>query len=564
MTSTLTTLAVSSNALTLGQAEVFTATVTTNPPGGATPSGGTVTFFDGTATIGHTVLMHGMATMSTTTLPLGTNVIRAVYSGAGMFEGSSSGGGSGTPMISTAVIMENIFGPPTDVAEDNNGDFFVSVIFPFQTDVRMIKDGHYTVFAGGGSDSSPNYTGPATGMNMSQGPTGLAIYGGNVYIAADGAIYKVNIATDQATTVIPTGASSPYVDSNGIAVDANGNLFIAGAYSNQIREVNAATGMLSIVAGNGTMGYMGDNGRAASAELSRPMAVAVDNSGDLFIADTGNMVVREVSPGPDGSLADGTIKTVAGGGMNNSAAYGGPATGAQLNDPAGVTVDDSGNLYIADEGANVIRQVNLATGMMTTFAGTGATGYTGDGGPATTATLAGPNNVAMSPDGNILISDSSNSTIREVTRPSGGQAVVVSPSTTGGVPAVVESVAVQKITAGRKSTQAIVIQFNEAMNPTQAQSLATYSLVTLTRSMHQKSKPVALARASYNDMNFTLTLVTRKPLVVSSPLQLTVKAANLTDATGGPFNGGMNAVAAITKNGASVMSAMRVGRLRTR
>jgi NHL repeat len=355
------------------------------------------------------------------------------------------------------------------------------------------------------------------------------------------------------TTVVPTGANRSYdLNASGLAVDGYGNLFIA-CDDDVIREVSAATGDASIVAGNGTAGYSGDGGPATDAELYDPSSVAVDSGGDIFIADTGNSVIREVS------AATGDITTVAGGGAVSSPTYSGLATGAQVGG-AGVA-EASGNLYIADATYNVVREVNIATDQMTTVAGDGTAGYSGDGGPAGAATLNFPNGVAFSSSGNILIADEGNSVIREISLQTAAQTVTVVPASSGSGPtgqaqATVTSVSVQKIRTGKKTTEAIVLQFSEAINSADAQNLASYSLVTMPQSKKPKSKPVALAKASYNSTTFTVTLTTRKALVLSPPLTLTVKAANLLDAQGEPLDAGVNVLAILKKSGARVTSAV--------
>ena len=151
-----------------------------------------------------------------------------------------------------------------------------------------------------------------------------------------------------------------------------------------IREVVKATGDIITVAGNGTAGYSGDNGPATAAELIQPYGVAVDAAGDLFIADTGNNVIREVVK------ATGDIITVAGNGTAGYSGDNGPATAAELHGPDGVAVDAAGDLFIADTLNNVIREVVKATGDIITVAGNGTGGYSGDNGPATAAELDNP------------------------------------------------------------------------------------------------------------------------------------------------------------------------------
>ena len=190
-------------------------------------------------------------------------------------------------------------------------------------------------------------------------------------------------------------------------MDAAGNLFIADKDNNRVREVNAATGIITTVAGNGTAGHSGDGGQATAAELHFPRRRG-GRRGDLFIADAYNNRVREVNP------ATGVITTVAGDGSLGCTGDGGQATAAELNNPEGIAVDDSGQLFIPDPVDNRVREVNLATGIITTVAGDGGEGYGGDGGPATAAELDFPDAVAVDASGQLFIADSSNQCVREV------------------------------------------------------------------------------------------------------------------------------------------------------
>ena len=169
----------------------------------------------------------------------------------------------------------------------------------------------------------------------------------------------------------------------GVAVDVSGNLFIADSGNSRIRKVTPQ-GIISTVAGNGTPGFSGDGGPATSAQLDGPMGVAVDASGSLFIADRFNIRIRKVTP-------QGIISTVAG--------------NAQLSAPVGVAIDASGNLFIADSGSSLIRKVT-PQGTISTVAGNGGSGFfSGDGGPATSAQLSGPIGVAVDASGNLFIVD---------------------------------------------------------------------------------------------------------------------------------------------------------------
>ncbi|HZM04635.1 MAG TPA: hypothetical protein VFC44_16640, partial [Candidatus Saccharimonadales bacterium] len=202
-----------------------------------------------------------------------------------------------------------------------------------------------------------------------------------------------------------TNASLFYPD--GVAADGDGNVFIADTYNSRIRKIDT-NGIITTVAGNGTNGYAGDGGPATNARLSYIPGVAADSVGNLFIADVNNGRIRLVSTA-------GVISTVAGGTKSGFSGDGGPATNAGLNGPRGVAVDGFGNIFIADTGNYVIRKVST-NGIITTVAGRGPgrTSSIGDGGPATNGWLNGPHGVAVDGFGNIFIADTGNFVIRKV------------------------------------------------------------------------------------------------------------------------------------------------------
>ncbi|MGC3947324.1 MAG: hypothetical protein QM762_22880 [Chryseolinea sp.] len=194
-----------------------------------------------------------------------------------------------------------------------------------------------------------------------------------------------------------------------VALDQSGNLFIVDKDNHAIRKVTVGTGVISTVAGGGPLkkGYSGDNGPAINSKLDTPQGIAIAPNGDLFIADAGNHVVRHVS------ASNGNIYTYAGTGTAGYSGDNGPASAAKLSSPTRICLDASGNLYIADHGNHVIRKID-SSGTITTIAGKGTPGYSGDGGKAVAAEFSSPFGIAVDHDGNLYVTDNGNSVIRMV------------------------------------------------------------------------------------------------------------------------------------------------------
>ena len=261
-------------------------------------------------------------------------------------------------------------------------------------------------------------------LNLSV-PSGVAVdSAGNIFIA-DSRNNRIRKITPSGiiTTVAGNGIAG-YAGDGGpatnaqlnsptsVAVDSADNLYIADSNNNRVRVVENNVGVIFTAAGNGIAGYAGDGAGAGQAELFYPYAVALDSSGNLYIADTVNARIRMVTPPYAGGLANGTITTIAGTGVAGYTGDGGAATSAQIYHPDGLAVDASGNIYIADTLNSRVRVVS--GGNITTFAGNGDYGDTGDGGSPTSATLSYPYGIAIDAAGNVYIADSSNEKIRVV------------------------------------------------------------------------------------------------------------------------------------------------------
>jgi sugar lactone lactonase YvrE len=192
----------------------------------------------------------------------------------------------------------------------------------------------------------------------------------------------------------------------GVAIAPNGDVYIADILNDRVRRIDH-DGIITTVAGTGEPGFMGDHGPAVLARLDWPGGLAVDDAGNLFIADTGNHAIRKVAP-------NGIITTVAGNGLEGYAGDGGVAVDAELAYPTGVAVGTDGSLYIADYFNSVIRRVSSG-GMISTVAGNGTVGFSGDGGPATLAALGMPGSITVDAQGTLYFTDNCNNRIRRVT-----------------------------------------------------------------------------------------------------------------------------------------------------
>jgi trimeric autotransporter adhesin len=331
--------------------------------------------------------------------------------------GNGIGSFSGDGGLATAASISG----PTAVTVDASGNFYIAAQLNSRIRKVTAADGKIATVAGDGSYSYAGDGGAATAASLNQ-PMGVAADGsGNLFIADynNRRIRKVTAADAKINSVAGNGfdnfsgdggasTSAAMSGPTGIAFDGSGNLYIADQENNRIRKVDALTGIISTIAGTGAYGATGDGGLAVSATLSSPTGIAVDGSGNLYIADQGNHKVRKVS------TSDGRISTVAGNGTSAFTGDGGLATAASLYSPMDVAVDASGNLYISDRGNHRLRKVTAADGKITTLAGTGTAAYGGDGGLAIGASLNEPNGIAVDANGNVYVADRSNNRIRKI------------------------------------------------------------------------------------------------------------------------------------------------------
>ena len=353
----------------------------------------------------------------------------AYYGGAGSYTPSASAGlfpdntistvaGNGTSGFSGngGQAISAQLQHPFDVAFDSSGDMFIA-----DSANHVVREvtpsGIISTYAGNGTSGNTGDGGPATSAEFEQ-PVALAFNAaGDLFISDLGAsVIREVSPSGVISTAVGTGAfgysgdggpatSATLGEPYGIAFNAAGDLFIADSDNYVVREVNTS-GVISTVAGNHTYGYSGNGGPATSAELSYPNDIAFNASGDMFIADESNNVIREVN------LA-GVISTVAGNTTAGNTGDGGPALTAELHSPTSVAFDAYGNMFITDSGNNDVREVNTL-GVISTLVGTGTSGYTGNGGPAVDATLNIPQLLTIDSHGNLLIADYGNNAIREV------------------------------------------------------------------------------------------------------------------------------------------------------
>jgi sugar lactone lactonase YvrE len=338
---------------------------------------------------------------------------------------------------------------------------------------------------------------------------------GNLYLAdAQNHVVREIAKGGLITTVAGTGAegyggdggaaTAAYLDTpTGVAVDGSGNVYIADSHNHRIREVTAGT--ITTIAGTGVPGFSGDGGPATAAQFSLPSAVAVDGSGNVYIADTNNQRIRKI--------AGTTITTIAGDGEETYAGDSAAATSAVLDSPTGVAVDAAGNVYIADRHNQRVRMVTPA-GIISTVAGSGVPGFSGgfsgDGAAATAATLARPSGISVDAAGNIYIADTDNQRIRQVS---------------GGTVATVAGNGQQGFGGDSGPATAAILNSPRAVAPDASGNL------TIADTLNQRLRATALPALTYtNDGVGILSVPQTVTLANTGSASITVASINFTGA----------------------------------
>lgn len=326
--------------------------------------------------------------------------------------GTGTGGfsGDGGP-----AILANI-DRPNFVALDQAGNLYICDAI--NRKIRKVNSaGIITTVAGNGTVAHTGDGGTATAAGLLN-PSNMAIDRfGNIYIGETGYIRKVS--TDGIISTVGGTGTTGY-NGDGIpatdaqleipyigGVDKAGTIYFSDFGNNRVRTIDTS-GMISTIAGTGVNGYSGDGGQATAAQISGPGFLYMHGSGDLYVPDNVNHVIRKIE------AATGIITTFAGNGTGGSGGDGGPATAAQFTTVNSIAFDSWGNAYVADLAEKVIRKID-GGGIISRIAGTGVAGFSGDGGPAIDAQFSGPNQLCVNAAGNVFIADYSNNRVRKIT-----------------------------------------------------------------------------------------------------------------------------------------------------
>jgi DNA-binding beta-propeller fold protein YncE len=329
--------------------------------------------------------------------------------------GQPGGSGDGGP------AAQALLNQPFDVVRDPEGNLYFSDTGNHRVRKVDARTGIITTIAGSGRNGFSGDGGPATEAQLDE-PYGLALdAGGNLYVAdrLNARVRRIDRDTGRITTVAGNGrkrfsgdggpaTEAGLVEPNGLALDGRGRLFVADVADHRVRVVYLATNRIATYAGNGQGRHAGDGGHAEAASLFGPRAVEIQPDGTLYILERQGNRLRAVSP------RDRIITTLAGTGQKGHSGDGGPAAQATFDGPKEMALDGRGNIFIVDTENHAIRHIDTRTQTIRTVAGTGQPGPGGDGGPAHAAQLDRPHGVAVGPDGALFIGDTGNHRIRRV------------------------------------------------------------------------------------------------------------------------------------------------------
>jgi trimeric autotransporter adhesin len=283
------------------------------------------------------------------------------------------------------------------------------------------QTGSISTYAGNGSLVFSGDSGPATNASIYQ-PYGLAVDAiGNLYVADSGhsRIRRVDVSTGIITTAAGTGVFG-YSGDGGpataaqlgtpydVKLDAPGNLFICDANDHHVRRVDSGTGIITTVAGTGAMGLCGSSTSSGNSVNLIASGLAIDLAGNIYVGDVVSHQIHRID------AVSGVVTTIAGIGVAGFSGDGGPAVSAALNTPAALAFDSSGNLYVSDGQNYRVRKIDAVTGIITTVVGNGTSTFNGDGIPATGASLGFPGQLAFDPSGNLIFADATNYRVRMV------------------------------------------------------------------------------------------------------------------------------------------------------
>ena len=411
---------------------------------------------------------------------------------------------------------------------------------------KVDTTGHITTIAGTGVQGFSGDTGPATSATLDS-PQGLALdLANNLYIADthNHRIRKLNLTTGILTTIAGTTpgffgdtglATSAQLNlPTALALDSANNLYLADAGNHRIRKISAATGIITTIAGTGMQGFSGDNTLATAANLDSPSGLALDSANNLYLADTHNHRIRKIT------AATGILTTIAGDGTQGFAGDTTAATTANLALPHGLTIDSSGNIYLADTANHRIRRIDATTGVITTVAGDGTQAFAGDGTPAIAASLDSPRDTALSPSTLLTLADTGNQRIRQLTAapapPTTIQTIAGLGLTTPGTLTLIAPAVIPygtgQLTATLASTTPVtgVITFFETTSTTLT-TLGTATLVANIATLPATSLPAGLhhltaiyagdqTHLSAQSPPFTLTITPQQLTTAIAPIAL--------------------------------------------